>query len=632
MKRSFIPSITSTSGGEGFPGIPAIVNARLPATTTTTAIFSRCMKPLEGWIITSHQPIKSTKYVVWASKCTLSPPMSFSKLKSEDCAKNDAPTSWRPCTPITFAAGDTVRISNENNSNNNNMYEIQVIAYTPSSNQADFLLRPLKGGSDVGSDSLFCVDPREVTQHWPGTECNSEEIAMRAISEMDKKNCLSPLSATTILSSSPSSATLPPTSINASQPVKFATGLPAIKPQSYSIPATTSVISSSPQNSSTPLTTSSSQQQQQQVKKQSTMPPLSTASSTVSMGLPFKRPAIFCNYFGFSLPRKSIVCGGLPGIVPDDSGSENNNDEGDVLQSPGVASSSSFLSSSSSSATLQALSPLPSTTPSSAAAMQQGTTNDNGTRGSSNGTVSLNSAFSQKISMTVAQKKGGNLHTSTSPMPPLNPSASLPGIIPPPSMLAASSSQMAPSFPTIVSSTSPSIKDVPLVVSQKQSFFSTGPPEAAAAAVMPLPLAVPPIVSSSDNSDVTTKTTGSSVVTVKKPVDNCCVNNDGDSKAIANFNDIGSLNSSGDIANNGDNKNNNGGDIKEDIPKLVMIFDKYLEAFVKFKNDFANKMKNAGGGGDGLKEFNDLIREHKLEEQHNAISEEISILFQQEKQ
>lgn len=174
---------------------------------------------------------------------------------------------------------------------------------------------------------------------------------------------------------------------------------------------------------------------------------------------------------------------------------------------------------------------------------------------------------------------------------------------------------------------------MPLVVSQKQSFFSTGPSEVAAA-VMPLPLAVPPIVSSSDNSDVTTKTTGSSVVAVKKPADNCCDNNDGDSKAIANFNDIGTLNGNGDDANNGVDKNNGVVDIKEGIPKLVMIFDKYLEAFVKFKNDFANKMKNAAANGCccGLKEFNDLISEHKLEEQHNAISEEISILFQQEKQ
>lgn len=91
----------------------------------------------------------------------------------------------------------------------------------------------------------------------------------------------------------------------------------------------------------------------------------------------------------------------------------------------------------------------------------------------------------------------------------------------------------------------------------------------------------------------------------KEPCESC--------NPIANFNDVESVNARG----------------APDAPRLVELFNRYTESFARFRAEYA---KRVGGSSDAslfLKEFNDLICAHRLEEQQAVISSEISLLCPQ---
>ena len=220
------------------------------------------------------------------------------------------------------------------------------------------------------------------------------------------------------------------------------------------------------------------------------------------------------------------------------------------------------------------------------------------------GNMPLSSMLSQKISLTVNQKKRDMLAGAISQDSGINYAMPL------------------ASFPMIASSSTSSVaKDVPLLVSQKRSFFSFGavtpqgplmhsagstPSSTTSVGTPKAPLTAPsqlptmPVVSSSGASVVPP------VAMPRLPVIT------GDSKGLPKSSPHQQTTSEpSQVA---------------DPQRLNELFKEYTESFSKFKADCLKRLCIVDGG-QGANEFSALLCAYKLEEQQSAISAEISLLL-----
>ena len=224
------------------------------------------------------------------------------------------------------------------------------------------------------------------------------------------------------------------------------------------------------------------------------------------------------------------------------------------------------------------------------------------------GNLPLSSMLSQKISLTVSQRKRDMLAGAISQDNGTNYAMPL------------------TSFPIIASSSTSSMaKDAPLLVSQKRSFFSFGavtpqgplvhsaastPSSTASVATPKTPLTAPsqlpamPVVASSGVSVIPP------VTTPRLPVVT------GDNKSLPKPSPCPQTAPEPSQA--------------ADTQKLNELFKEYTESFSKFKADCLKSLSTADGGL-GTNEFSALLCAYKLEEQQSNISAELSLLSTKKK-